>query len=82
MQDEPFRETKKRLQARTGIPDKDWSKVKFNIVSAYSAAPIDEDDFKLSDHQFSPEESLGLDHIDRSGRSGRIGLEKPLSIRG
>lgn len=43
--DEPFHETKKRLQARTGIPDKEWSKVKFSIVSAYSAAPIDDGKF-------------------------------------
>ncbi|KAI7847583.1 hypothetical protein BDC45DRAFT_541802 [Circinella umbellata] len=81
--DEPFSETKKRLQARTGLGDKEWSKVKFSIVTTYSAAPIDEDDFKLSDHQFNKEDSLGLDHIDRTGRANRIGgLEKPLSIRG
>ncbi|KAI8150412.1 cysteine proteinase [Fennellomyces sp. T-0311] len=81
--DEPFSETKKRLQARTGLGDKEWSKVKFSIVTAYSAAPIDEaDDFKLSDHQFNREDSLGLDHIDRTGRVNRTGLEKPLSIRG
>lgn len=40
------------------------------------------DDYKLSDHQFGQEDSLGLDHIDRTGRVNRIGLEKPLSIRG
>ncbi|KAI9259633.1 hypothetical protein BDA99DRAFT_513772 [Phascolomyces articulosus] len=81
--DEPFSETKKRLQARTGLGDKEWSKVKFSIVTTYSAAPIDEaDDFKLSDHQFNRDDSLGLDHIDRTGRANRIGLEKPLSIRG
>ncbi|KAI9484595.1 cysteine proteinase [Zychaea mexicana] len=81
--DEPLSETKQRLQARTGLGDKEWSKVKFNIVTTYSAAPIDEAvDFKLSDHQFNRDDSLGLDHIDRTGRANRIGLEKPLSIRG
>ncbi|KAG0165848.1 hypothetical protein DFQ28_005241 [Apophysomyces sp. BC1034] len=69
--DEVFSETKKRLQERVGLSDKDWSKVKFNIVSSYSAAPIDDDDFKLSDHQFNQEDSLGLDHIDKTARAGR-----------
>ncbi|KAI7864234.1 ubiquitin carboxyl-terminal hydrolase 5 [Spinellus fusiger] len=81
--DEPFEETKARLQLRTGLSDKDWSKVKFNIVSSYSTTPISEEaGYKLSDHTFSPEESLGLDHIDKTGRSTRIGTERALSIRG
>lgn len=40
--DEPFSETKRRLQKRTGMDDKDWARVKFTIASSYSAAPIDE----------------------------------------
>ncbi|KAI8373084.1 cysteine proteinase [Radiomyces spectabilis] len=81
--DEPFEDTKKRLQERTGLNDKDWSKVRFNIVSTYSAAPIDEEDnFKLSDHQFRVEDSLGLEHIDKKGQANRIGAERGLFIRG
>ncbi|KAI9026565.1 hypothetical protein CLU79DRAFT_742351 [Phycomyces nitens] len=83
IKDEPFEDTKKRLQARTGLNDKDWSKVKFNIVSSYSATPIEEGDgFKLSDHQFTQEESLGLEHMDKTPRSARMGTERALSIRG
>lgn len=81
------------------MADKEWSKVKFSIVSQYSAAPIDEgkegygvslrrygglmrpiDDYKLSDHQFNREDSLGLEHIDRT-KTNRSGFEKGLSIR-
>lgn len=40
--DEPFSQTKHRLQRRTGMDDKDWARVKFTIASSYSATPIDD----------------------------------------
>jgi ubiquitin carboxyl-terminal hydrolase 7 len=46
IKDEPFELTKKRLQRRTGINDKDWAKVKVSIVSAFSASPIDDGKWK------------------------------------
>ncbi|CAO3672198.1 unnamed protein product [Umbelopsis vinacea] len=81
--DEPFSETKRRLQKRTGMDDKDWARVKFTIASSYSAAPIDEDDFKLSTHQFVKDEHLGLDHVDKTGKASRVaGTERSIFIRG
>ncbi|CAO3579210.1 unnamed protein product [Absidia cylindrospora] len=82
IKDEPFEQTKKRLQKRTGISDKDWMKVKVGIVANYSVAPIDEDDYKLSDHQFSVNDVLGLDHQDKTGKAHRLGNERGLTIRG
>ncbi|KAI8337200.1 hypothetical protein BC941DRAFT_427009 [Chlamydoabsidia padenii] len=82
IKDEPFEETKKRLQQRTGINDKDWAKVKVSIVSTYTATPIDEDNFKLSDHQFGVDDAIGLDHTDKSGKVNRNGTERGLTIRG
>lgn len=81
--DEPFSETKRRLQKRTGMDDKDWARVKFTIASSYSAAPIDDDDFKLSTHQFAKDDHLGLDHIDKTGKASRVaGTERSIFIRG
>ncbi|KAG2175621.1 hypothetical protein INT43_001268, partial [Umbelopsis isabellina] len=81
--DEPFSQTKLRLQRRTGMDDKDWARVKFTIASSYSATPIDDDDFKLSDHHFAKEEHLGLDHIDKTGKASRVaGTERSIFIRG
>ncbi|KAI8341471.1 hypothetical protein BC941DRAFT_416983 [Chlamydoabsidia padenii] len=82
IKDEPFGETRKRLQQRTGMNDKDWSKVKVCIVSTYSTTCIENDDDKLSDHQFTSEDSLGLDHMDKTGKANRNGNERGLTIRG
>ncbi|ORX62673.1 cysteine proteinase [Hesseltinella vesiculosa] len=83
IKDEPMDDTKRRLQARTGMSDKDWAKVKTCIVSQYSATPIEEDDFKLSDHQWQKlDDTLGLEHIDKTGRANRNGTERGLTIRG
>ncbi|CAO3632410.1 unnamed protein product [Cunninghamella blakesleeana] len=89
---EPFSETKKRLQNRTGLSDSDWNKVKICLVhiSTEIATSIDDvlashniaiDDFILSEH-YSQENALGLDHIDKSGRMNRNPLEQGLTIRG
>ncbi|KAG1052933.1 hypothetical protein G6F43_004949 [Rhizopus delemar] len=63
IKDEPFKDTKKRLQERTGLEDKEWNKVKFNIVSKF-ISNIKEDEYVLSDHKFTKDEALGLDHYD------------------
>ncbi|KAG2227462.1 hypothetical protein INT45_007487 [Circinella minor] len=83
LKDEEFGETKKRLQQRTGINDKDWNKVKFSLVSStYISKPIQEDNIKLWDLKIDQHTSLGLDHIDKVGRAIRSAFDKPLSIRG
>ncbi|KAI8149922.1 hypothetical protein BJV82DRAFT_647181 [Fennellomyces sp. T-0311] len=80
--DEEFSETKKRLQSRTGMNDSDWSKVRFSIISPYSSIPIQDDSLILWDHPFEQNSQLGLDHIDKNGRSARSAFDKPLFIRG
>ncbi|CAO3634585.1 unnamed protein product [Cunninghamella echinulata] len=82
IKDEPFSETKLRLQQRTGLPDSDWNKVKICLVSNYLTTPIDEDDYKLSDHNFDQDDALGLDHVDKTGRVNRNPMEQGLTIRG
>ncbi|CAG8433376.1 8105_t:CDS:10 [Ambispora gerdemannii] len=82
---EPFSETKNRLQARLGMNEKDFAKIKFAIVppTSYSKPrPILEEE-TLSELSWNSDDLLGLDHVDRSGRSTRMGgLEKAIFIRG
>jgi len=84
--DEMFADTKKRLQARTGINDKDWAKVKFAFVPSsqyHKASALDDETFVLGREKWGPDDCLGLDHLDKSGRGGRLGgLERAIFIRG
>ncbi|GAA6050111.1 hypothetical protein JCM3770_001378 [Rhodotorula araucariae] len=73
---EPFSETKKRLQARTGTSDKELAKMKFAIVqpAVYKQpAPIQDDDI-LADHKWAEEDLLGMDHLDRRRGGGERGV--------
>ncbi|GAA6000863.1 ubiquitin-specific protease UBP15 [Rhodotorula paludigena] len=73
---EPFSETKKRLQARTGTSDKELAKMKFAIVqpSMYKQpAPIQDDDV-LADHLWKDEDLLGMDHLDKRRAVGERGV--------
>ena len=36
----------------------------------------------LSEVELSPGDFIGLDHVDKSGRSNRLGAEKAIFIRG
>jgi ubiquitin carboxyl-terminal hydrolase 7 len=71
---EAFKDAKKRMQARLAVPEKDFSKFKFALVqsSTYKQPSYLEDDDVIYDHKFLPDDVLGLDHIDRSGKTGRI----------
>lgn len=100
-QGEKFSETKKRLQARLGVSDKDLVKYRFALiqVSTFKQPSYIEDGMcylcdktseililhpedTIYEHQFAPEDVLGLDHVDRSGK-GRSGpSEKAIVIRG
>jgi len=42
---------------------------------------LDFQDDTIYEHQFAPEDVLGLDHVDKSGRA-RTGGEKAIVIRG
>jgi len=74
--DEKFAETKKRLQVRLGITDKEIAKFKFALiqVSTFKQPSYIEDDDTLYDHKFAPEDVLGLDHLDKSGKSKNVGI--------
>ena len=101
-QGEKFSETKKRLQARLGVSDKDLAKYRFALIQVStfkqpsyiedgmyyflcdktSEIPISYPEDTIYEHQFAPEDVLGLDHVDRSGK-GRSGpSEKAIVIRG
>lgn len=88
-QGELFAETKKRLQSRLGISDKEWAKVKFAIVRNLDAVepevqPIDKEDFVLRDAKLGESGVLGLDRVDKSSRASRFGsmFERGIFIRG
>ncbi|OZJ04728.1 hypothetical protein BZG36_01825 [Bifiguratus adelaidae] len=84
-QGEPFADTRKRLQQRAGIKDKDWPKVKIAIVPAGSfptAEYIEDDNADLSTMNIGPDDLLGLDHIDKSGKSRGGLFERAIFIRG
>ncbi|RGB42735.1 ubiquitin carboxyl-terminal hydrolase 5 [Rhizophagus diaphanus] len=82
---ETLADTKVRLRHRLGMNEKDFSKVKIAIVPGASYAKpeyLEDDDIILSEKKLS-EECLGLDHVDKTGRAGRVGgVEKAIFIRG
>jgi ubiquitin carboxyl-terminal hydrolase 7 len=80
---EKFADTKKRLQARIGASDKDFAKYRFALiqVATFKQPSYIEDEDTIYEHKFAPEDVLGLDHIDRSGKARTAG-EKAIVIRG
>ncbi|KAJ3378421.1 hypothetical protein HDU84_007571 [Entophlyctis sp. JEL0112] len=70
---EPFSQTKTRLVASIGATDKDAGKLKFFVVSNFSKPKPIEDDDVLWDvfPKVHVNEYLGIDHIDRSGKSAK-----------
>ncbi|KAF9052946.1 hypothetical protein BJ165DRAFT_1413298 [Panaeolus papilionaceus] len=81
---EKFVDTKKRLQARIGVSDKDIAKYRFALiqVSTFKQPSYIEDEDTIYEHQFAPEDVLGLDHMDKSGRNRGGAGEKAIVIRG
>ncbi|KAJ7799927.1 ubiquitin carboxyl-terminal hydrolase [Mycena olivaceomarginata] len=77
---EKFADTRKRLQARIDASDKDFAIYRFALilVSTLKQPSYIEDDDIIYDHPFAPEDVLGLDHADRSGKPRVAGL----TIRG
>lgn len=103
MQGEKFAETKKRLQERIGVSDKDFAKYRFALiqVATFKQPSYIEDGKQLFtspwsknrrswiatedtiyDHKFAPEDVLGLDHVDKSGKTRTGAGEKAIVIRG
>ncbi|KAI8854157.1 cysteine proteinase [Chytridium lagenaria] len=81
-QGEMFSATKERIRARMAMNEKDFAKAKFYIVVGGFGRPKPvEDGDILTDYDFLPNDSLGMDHIDRSGKSNRPGgVEKAIKI--
>ncbi|KAF8509282.1 hypothetical protein JB92DRAFT_2947613 [Gautieria morchelliformis] len=81
---EKFLETKKRLQARIGVSDKDFAKYRFALiqVATFKQPSYIEDDDTIYDHKFLPDDSLGLDHFDKSGKARTGAGEKAIVIKG
>ncbi|KAK1847136.1 ubiquitin c-terminal hydrolase [Colletotrichum chrysophilum] len=67
-QSEPFAETKKRLEKRTGFKGKSFEKIKFAVVkrSHFSKPQYLQDDDVLWDIATNDDDFLGLDHVDRT----------------
>jgi len=80
---EKFVDTKKRLQIRIGASDKDIAKFRFALIQAstFKQPSYIEDEDTIYEHQFAPEDVLGLDHVDKSTRA-RTAAEKAIVIRG
>jgi len=74
--DEKFVDTKRRLQDRLGLTDKEITKFKFALiqVATFKQPSYIEDDDTIYDHKFAPEDVLGLDHMDKSGKSKNVGI--------
>ncbi|EGO20961.1 hypothetical protein SERLADRAFT_452101 [Serpula lacrymans var. lacrymans S7.9] len=81
---EKFADTKKRLQARIGVSDKDLTKYRFALiqVATFKQPSYIEDEDTIYDHKFAPEDVLGLDHVDKSGKTRTGAGEKAIVIRG
>ncbi|TFK42655.1 hypothetical protein BDQ12DRAFT_676579 [Crucibulum laeve] len=81
---EKFSDTKKRLQARIGVSDKEIAKYRFALiqVSTFKQPSYIEDEDTIYEHQFAPEDVLGLDHVDKSGKTRAGAGEKAIVIRG
>ncbi|KAJ3414962.1 hypothetical protein HDV05_005793 [Chytridiales sp. JEL 0842] len=78
---EPFSYTKERILSRMSPGDRDLQKMKFFIIPGGMGKPkpIDDGDI-LSDYEFAPNETIGIDHIDKSGKSTRSGVERAIKI--
>ncbi|KAJ7582794.1 hypothetical protein C8J56DRAFT_955745 [Mycena floridula] len=81
---EKFFDTKRRLQARIGVTDKDLTKYRFALiqVSTFKQPSYIEDEDTIYEHQFAPEDVLGLDHIDKTGRTRAGAGSNAIVIRG
>lgn len=81
-QDELLVDTMKRLQARTGLDEKEWSKVKINIVAEDEETTTlinDEDETLFSTYTHKMGDMIGLDHVDKTTKIDKTGA---IIIRG
>ncbi|KAF9582420.1 hypothetical protein BGW38_000230, partial [Lunasporangiospora selenospora] len=62
--EEPFSETKVRLRAKLGMNEKDFAKIKFNLLSTNHVTALN-DTTVLAESELAPGDALGLDHVDK-----------------
>ncbi|TEB31291.1 ubiquitin carboxyl-terminal hydrolase 5 [Coprinellus micaceus] len=84
----PFRFVVKRgengYKLALAVPDKEFAKYRFALIqhSTFKQPSYIEDEDTIYDHQFAPEDVLGLDHVDKSGRARAGAGERAIVIRG
>ncbi|XP_074039373.1 ubiquitin-specific protease 7 isoform X4 [Leptinotarsa decemlineata] len=88
-QGEPFLKVKERIQKKLAVPEKEWEKFKFVIVSMGRPQIIQEEDYfvNLADFRVPPSQAgspkpwLGLDHMNKAPKRSRFNyLEKAIKI--
>ncbi|XP_030755284.1 ubiquitin carboxyl-terminal hydrolase 7 isoform X3 [Sitophilus oryzae] len=89
-QGEPFSKVKERIQKKLAVPEKEWEKFKFAIVTMGRAQVITEDEYvvNLNDFRQPPTQMttsgrpwLGLDHVNKAPKRTRFNyLEKAIKI--
>ncbi|CAO3670582.1 unnamed protein product [Rhizopus stolonifer] len=75
-ENELLEDTKKRLQLRTGLEDKEWNKVKINIVSENEQEVClvsDDQETLFETRVYQAGDRIGLDYIDKNTRTDRNG---------
>lgn len=86
---EPFANVKERIQKKLVVPDKEWEKYKFAIITMGRVDFISDDyvnvnlnDFKYSSQQHNlARPYLGLEHLNKSHKRSRFNyLEKAIKI--
>ncbi|CAD6570825.1 MAG: hypothetical protein TREMPRED_006048 [Tremellales sp. Tagirdzhanova-0007] len=84
LENEPFAETKKRIQQRIGIAEKEFSRYKFALVTSTvfkqpaSVEEVGPEDV-LFDHKWAADDALGLDHPDK--RPNKSNAEKGIVMK-
>ncbi|KAK9885250.1 hypothetical protein WA026_010749 [Henosepilachna vigintioctopunctata] len=88
-QTEAFAKVKERIQKKLCVPEKEWEKYKFAIVSMGKAQFINEDEYTVNfaDFRLLPNQTgssrpwLGLDHVNKAPKRSRYNyLEKAIKI--
>ncbi|CAH1982094.1 unnamed protein product [Acanthoscelides obtectus] len=87
-QGEPFTKVKERIKKKLAVPEKEWEKYKFAIVSMGRPSMIQEDEYVVSLTDFrplpntsNPKPWIGLEHVNKAPKRPRFNyLEKAIKI--
>ncbi|KAK9458784.1 uncharacterized protein V1516DRAFT_681942 [Lipomyces oligophaga] len=81
---EPFSETKKRLQKRMGMSEKQFERIKFALIQrGQNAKPfeLENDDDKILYDMAERDDELGLDHLDKTTYRGLRHEQRAIFIK-